>query len=252
MQKILLCAPSNAAIDEVASRLKEGFRGVEKRGSPIKVVRIGNEKSFDVSVMDISLDFLCEQRMNGDGHDTTSPATGDGIAALRQEIDAVKRAKQEKVKELTTIQNNAARVAVLEDEIKRLNTRRMALTQQFDRLKDKRKSDIRTLDAARRKVRMEILQEADVICATLAGSGHDSIEQLEFEMIIIDEAAQAVELSSLIPLKFRSQRCIMVGGNLFLPTLYFCIFTSWTDPQQLPPTVLSQEVAKCALLTPLC
>ncbi|KAI6114047.1 SEN1 N terminal-domain-containing protein [Pisolithus sp. B1] len=197
VQKILLCAPSNAAIDEVASRLKEGYRGTHKRGTPIKVVRIGHDRSLDVSVMDISLDYLVEQKINSDNQ------------ALRQEIDAVKRAKQEKLEELATTQNNTARTAALEEEIKKLNSRRMILTQQFDRLKDKQKSDNRTLDAVRRRYRMEILQEADVICATLAGSGHESIEQLEFEMIIIDEAAQAIELSSLIPLKFRSSRCIM-------------------------------------------
>jgi senataxin len=31
-------------------------------------------------------------------------------------------------------------------------------------------------------------------------------------MIIIDEAAQAIELSSLIPLKYDVTRCVMVGG----------------------------------------
>ncbi|KAI6044781.1 SEN1 N terminal-domain-containing protein [Pisolithus marmoratus] len=227
VQKVLLCAPSNAAIDEVASRLKEGYRGTHKRGVPIKVVRIGHDRSLDVSVMDISLDYLVEQKINSDSVKDSSKSTGNDIATLRQEIDAVKRAKQAKVEELVTIQNNTSRTAALEEEIKKLNSRRMVLTQQFDRLKDKQKSDNRTLDAIRRRYRMEILQEADVICATLAGSGHDSIEQLEFEMIIIDEAAQAIELSSLIPLKFRSSRCIMVG-----------------DPQQLPPTVLSQEACK--------
>lgn len=227
VQKVLLCAPSNAAIDEVASRLKEGCRGTHKRGTPIKVVRIGHDRSLDVSVMDISLDYLVEQKINSDNVKVSSKTAGNDIAALRQEIDSVKRAKQEKLEELATIQNNTTRTAALEEEIKKLNSRRMVLTQQFDRLKDKQKSDNRTLDAVRRRYRLEILQEADVICATLAGSGHESIEQLEFEMIIIDEAAQAIELSSLIPLKFRSSRCIMVG-----------------DPQQLPPTVLSQEACK--------
>ena len=44
-----------------------------------------------------------------------------------------------------------------------------------------------------------------------------------FETVIIDEAAQAVELSTLIPLKYGCKRCILVG-----------------DPQQLPATVKSQ------------
>ncbi|KAF9220939.1 hypothetical protein BS17DRAFT_786249 [Gyrodon lividus] len=228
VQKVLLCAPSNAAIDEVASRLKEGHhRGTQKRRDSVKVVRIGHDKAVDISVRDISLDYLVDQKMNGENLKDSSKDSGNEITLLRQEIESVKRAKQQKVEELATIQNNTARALALEEEIKKLNSRRMALTQQFDRLKDKQKSDHRTLDAVRRRFRMEVLQEADVICATLAGAGHESIEQLEFEMIIIDEAAQAIELSSLIPLKFRTPKCIMVG-----------------DPQQLPPTVLSQEACK--------
>jgi len=44
--------------------------------------------------------------------------------------------------------------------------------------------------------------------------------------MVIDEAAQAIELSSLIPLKYGCSKCVMVG-----------------DPQQLPPTVISQDVS---------
>lgn len=44
-----------------------------------------------------------------------------------------------------------------------------------------------------------------------------------FETVIIDEAAQAVELSTLISLKYGCKRAILVG-----------------DPCQLPATVLSK------------
>jgi len=39
------------------------------------------------------------------------------------------------------------------------------------------------------------------------------LEQLDFEIIVIDEAAQAIELSSLIPLRYHCRSCIMVGGT---------------------------------------
>ena len=45
--------------------------------------------------------------------------------------------------------------------------------------------------------------------------------------MIIDEAAQSIELSALIPLKYGCSKCILVG-----------------DPKQLPPTVLSRKAAK--------
>ena len=47
---------------------------------------------------------------------------------------------------------------------------------------------------------------------------------VEFETVIIDEAAQCIELSALIPLKYGATKCILVG-----------------DPEQLPPTVLSRS-----------
>ncbi|KAH7909030.1 SEN1 N terminal-domain-containing protein [Hygrophoropsis aurantiaca] len=227
VKKILLCAPSNAAIDEVASRLKEGYRGPDRKGTVPKVVRVGAEKAVTINVKDVSLDYLVEQKINSESLKDPSKEAANEVAVLRVEIESVKRAKQEKLEELATVHDNYARTIALEEEIKKLNSRRMTLTQQFDRLKDKQKSDSRTMDAVRRRFRMEILQEADVICSTLSGAGHEILEQLEFEMVIIDEAAQAIELSSLIPLKFSCQRCIMVG-----------------DPQQLPPTVLSQEACK--------
>ena len=71
--------------------------------------------------------------------------------------------------------------------------------------------------------------QADVICATLGGAGHPTLATLpfDFETVVIDEAAQAVELDTLIPLRYGCQRCIMVG-----------------DPKQLPPTVISREAER--------
>lgn len=211
-KKILLCAPSNAAIDEVTHRLKD-IRN--NSGTPMKVVRIGTDKAINISVKDVSLDFLVEQKLNANpGQGNALKDAGNETVNVRSEIEAVKRLKQQKQEELTNVHDNASRTLALEEEIRKLNSRRMALTQQFDKLKDKKKHEYRSLDATRRKFRSEVLHEADVICATLSGAGHETLEEFNFEMIIIDEAAQAIELSSLIPLKFRCQRCIMVGGSL--------------------------------------
>jgi senataxin len=212
-KKILICAPSNAAIDEVAYRVSQGSRvSGKQREIRRKVVRIGADKSINVSVKDIALEFLIEQRMQSEN---VAPSdASSAIANLRVEIESVKRLRQEKLGEASQLHDNAARFAALQNEIKQLNSQRMVLTQRFDKLKDKQKSDARTFDATRRKFRAEILTEADIICSTLSGAGHDLLEQLEFEMVIIDEAAQAIELSSLIPLRHNCRRCIMVGGML--------------------------------------
>ncbi|THV05327.1 hypothetical protein K435DRAFT_774010 [Dendrothele bispora CBS 962.96] len=222
--QILICAPSNAAIDEIVHRLKDGqYSG--KQGTPLKVVRVGADQAINISVRDASLDYLVEQKLEGvEGKPDDSAKE---LASLRQNLGTVRQTREQKIQELNSVHDNVARKQNLEDEIRRLGTQRMQLTQQIDRLKDKQKSDSRTLDAIRRKARMEVLQEADVICSTLSGAGHEVLKNFEFEMVIVDEAAQSIELSSLIPLKFPCKRCIMVG-----------------DPQQLPPTVLSQEACK--------
>ena len=45
--------------------------------------------------------------------------------------------------------------------------------------------------------------------------------------VIIDEAAQSIEPSILIPLRKKCQQCILVG-----------------DPKQLPATIMSDVIAK--------
>jgi senataxin len=242
-KKILLCAPSNAAIDEIANRLKEGISGAGRRSVIPKVVRVGTDKAINVSVKDISLDNLVEQKLDSQSGLGGSKDSASGIALLRSELETVRQLRQQKQTELAELHNNAAKSTALDEEIKRLNYRRVTIIQKLDRLRDQQKSDNRTLDAVRRRTRMNVLAEAEVICSTLSGSGHDILEALDFDMIIIDEAAQAIELSSLIPLKYNVTRCVMVGGVVFsrrfeLPLSVVC----FVDPQQLPPTVISQEV----------
>jgi senataxin len=195
-------------------------------------------------VKDISLDNLVDQKL-GSSQSTRggSKDSANEIALLRSELETVRQLRQQKQTELSLLHDNAAKATTLEDEIKKLNYRRVTIIQKLDRLRDQQKSDNRTLDAVRRKFRMEVLAEADVICSTLSGSGHDVLETLEFDMIIIDEAAQAIELSSLIPLKYNVARCVMVGGTVIshLFKLRFSVVPC-IDPQQLPPTVISQEV----------
>jgi senataxin len=202
----LVCAPSNAAIDEVASRLKDRVG---------HVVRLGADKAINVGVKDISLDSLIDQKLavNNTGSDAPGDA-GKQVAALRAELEAVKALRQTKEEELSDTRDDYAKNRALEEEIRKLKQQRLSLTQQIDKLKDKQRDNWRTMDALRRRFRIEILQEADVICSTLSGAGHEILEQFDgFDMIIIDEAAQSIELSSLIPLKYKCKRCVMVGGN---------------------------------------
>ncbi|CAI5472811.1 unnamed protein product [Closterium sp. Yama58-4] len=76
----------------------------------------------------------------------------------------------------------------------------------------------------RDRIRVAILDEAAIVCSTLAfaGSGVFSRMSRPFDVVVIDEAAQAVEPSTLIPMTHGCSQVFMVG-----------------DPLQLPATVLS-------------
>jgi len=241
---MLVCAPSNAAIDEVAKRLKDGVRNSEGRLVVPNIVRVGADMTINISVKDISLDQLVDQRLNSDPKQANASSASTTMASLRTEMDSLRNIKASKLQELTNLRDNVLRMQALELEIKSLNSQRMSLSQHLNRIKDQQKSDSRTLDAARRKYRAEVLRDADIICSTLSGAGHEVLQNLDFEMVVIDEAAQSVELSSLIPLKYRSKRCIMVGGALCSLGTFHPHADLYIDPQQLPPTVLSPLATK--------
>ncbi|KAG8898400.1 DEAD-box type RNA helicase, partial [Tulasnella sp. 403] len=225
-KKLLICAPSNAAIDEVARRLHEGIMDANGKHVVPRVVRIGNESSLNVSVKNISLDSLVDAKMNANPVGGGG-GFGDEITSIRQQLDAVNRERSEKLALFRNIENTGADRTALDLQIKDLNAKRSTLNQRLNQTRDRQTDANRAVDAARRRFRQEVLREADIICSTLSGSGHETLEEFDFETVVIDEAAQSVELSSLIPLKYQCQRCILVG-----------------DPKQLAPTVLSVTASK--------
>ncbi|EPQ28681.1 uncharacterized protein PFL1_03984 [Pseudozyma flocculosa PF-1] len=225
-KKILLCAPSNAAIDEVAKRAKAGMRNAEGKTIYPRVVRLGREEGINVAVKDISLDHLIEQRLsNKAARDQDKPAPVDP-SILHAEIHALKKQREDKQAELSAVQNNPALATQLQAEIRNLAAKRLAVMSKLDEAKDRAQTEYRQQEADRRKARTEILADADVICSTLSGAGHEMLNSLpfDFETVVVDEAAQAVELSTIIPLRYGCKQCILVG-----------------DPNQLPPTVISQQ-----------
>ena len=243
-KKILLCAPSNAAIDEIAFRLKEGVSGAGHRTEHPRVVRIGSVKAMNLSVRDVSLEHLMDQKLNAHPELQNTKEAGTELARVRAELESVKVQRQQKIDEMGLIQDNAAKTLALEDDIKKLNRTRVMLTHQLDKVKDKQKSDYRTLDATRRRFRNEVLQEADVICSTLSASAYEYLESFDFEVIIIDEAAQAIELSSLIPMKYRCRTCIMVGGKLSIEPRNNCGEGVLTRDNRPPAVAADCQVAR--------
>jgi ATP-dependent RNA/DNA helicase, senataxin len=214
-RKALVCAPSNAAIDELAKRLKDGVWNSEGVKVLPRVVRLGADSAINVSVKDISLDNLVEERLS---KANSRPADNAGeLVSLRNELARLKKVRQQKQDEMNSSKATSPRLLQLEQELKELSSQRIQLSSRLTAAQDKNRDASRAVESAKRTTRIDILNEADVICCTLSGAGHDTIEHFEFDLVVIDEAAQAIELSSLIPMKFSFDRCIMVGGVYQLP-----------------------------------
>ena len=75
-----------------------------------------------------------------------------------------------------------------------------------------------------RQMRDDILDRAQVLCCTCIGVGHQLLEGRKFTRVLLDEATQATEPASLVPLVRGARQIVLVG-----------------DHRQLPPTVISRR-----------
>jgi len=72
-------------------------------------------------------------------------------------------------------------------------------------------------------IKSKIINQADIVATTLSCCGMGLLSDLQhgFDTVIIDEAAQAVEVSTLIPLRYNCVRCILLGDEKQLPATVF-------------------------------
>ncbi|KAL4363787.1 hypothetical protein GQ457_04G001110 [Hibiscus cannabinus] len=165
--RVLVCAPSNSALDEIVFRLlKTGVRDENVRAYTPKIVRIGLKPHHSVEA--VSLDYLVNQKrdMAGDNKQKQS-STGRG------DLDSIRTA---------------------------------------------------------------VLNEAVIVFSTLSFSGSALLSKRNsgFDVVIIDEAAQAVEPATLLPLSSGCKQVFLIG-----------------DPVQLPATVISTVAEKLGYGTSL-
>ncbi|GIL49937.1 hypothetical protein Vafri_6246 [Volvox africanus] len=83
--------------------------------------------------------------------------------------------------------------------------------------------------AERDRMRVAILDEANIVCSTLSFAGSSVFYRLsrKFDVVVIDEAAQAVEPSTLVPMVMGCKQVYLVG-----------------DPVQLPATVIATRAVE--------
>lgn len=219
--KILICAPSNAAVDELVLRLKDGVFTDSGENYTPKLIRLGRSDAMNTSVRDVSLEELVDRHLR---------ERNDQVAInpnLRQEHNKC-LADRDRIREALKGDLNDADVLRLELELREVNQKRSALGRKLDEQRETASVAARSRDIEKRRIQAKLINEAEVICSTLSGSAHDFLASMyiKFDQVIIDEACQCVELSAIIPLRYGCKKCVMVG-----------------DPNQLPPTVLSQRAA---------
>ncbi|CAH0478273.1 unnamed protein product [Peronospora belbahrii] len=180
--KILVCAPSNIAVDNVLEKLATTCSRVGKR---LLLTRIGHPARVLPQIVKYCLDAKIQQ------------AEGTEI------VDDIR-------KEMSGLQTKLQKTR---DQKVRFQLRR--------ELKANRK-EIRVRE---QKVVGEIIRHSNVVFATNIGAASKLLKDMTFDLVVIDEAAQALEASCWIPI-LKAKRCVLAGDHL-----------------QLPPTIKSKTAA---------
>ncbi|KAJ1759922.1 DEAD-box type RNA helicase, partial [Coemansia sp. RSA 1824] len=209
--KMLVCAPSNAAVDEIVKRLKSGIR--DSKGSTFfpRVVRVGQANNVSSTVRDTTLDFLTDKAMDARGTAARDPNVSVGqsellldIAARTQASRTVANAKgtqkaaqgllrtlmksldevNAEIRELdnqmqTVDPSNTALLSGIREKFRKVKSRKSKLYHELDQERARAREAARTMDETRQAVRMQILQSTDVLCCTLSGSGHEMLASLK-------------------------------------------------------------------------
>jgi len=175
--KILACAASNIAVDNIVERLAR-YR--------TKLVRLGHPARLLPQVLDSALD---AQVLRADN----SSLAGD----IRKEMKVL-NSKLLKAKDRNTKRDIRKELKTLAKEERK--RQQLAVT--------------------------DVLKNADVVLTTLTGASSKKLNGITFDLVVIDEAAQALEIACWIAL-LKGPRCILAGDHL-----------------QLPPTIQSVEAEK--------
>ncbi|RLN80507.1 hypothetical protein BBJ28_00010096, partial [Nothophytophthora sp. Chile5] len=224
---ILLCAPSNGAVNELVLRivtdgLMDSTGTVMKVRAPsvhpealsqewLSIVRLGNagEDAPD-SVNSVCLPHIIRREMAIHPKAIQLRALQDTQRQLRSGIHDF----HNKPKDPDAPPANRKALAMMHRQLTECSGK-------IRRLRDE-------VFALRAKMTEAILSKASIIACTLSKAGGGDFSELKrgFDALIIDEAAQAVELSTLVPIRERVARVVLVG-----------------DPKQLPATVKSVVAA---------
>lgn len=239
--RMLVCAPSNAATDELLARvLDRGFIDGEMKVYRPDVARVGVDSQTRaaqaVSVERRTEQLLMKSRdeVYGWMHQLRAREAqlSQQIAGLQRELTVAAAAGRAqgsvgvdpdvlmaRDQNRDTLLQNLAAVVENRDKILVEMSRLLILESRF------RGGNNFNMEEARASLEASFANEAEIVFTTVSSSGRKLFSRLThgFDMVVIDEAAQASEVGVLPPLSLGAARCVLVG-----------------DPQQLPATVISK------------
>ncbi len=206
--KILICAPSNTAIDEISARIVN--KGILNENllinNNINFIRFGlydrkekeNKYLYTTNgqlIQEYSLENLSDKRYKNRTNEFNSD-----LELVNKEINQCeKKINKENKQEI-------------ERTLFELKNKRYYILRQLQDLK-----------AQRKHFEYELLLNTKILCTTLNSAGSDRLKKMRipFDYLIIDEACQCVEPSALIPLCHNVKQLIMVGDHMQLPATVF-------------------------------
>ncbi|XP_057823525.2 uncharacterized protein LOC131035819 isoform X2 [Cryptomeria japonica] len=239
--RMLVCAPSNAATDELLQRvLDRGFIDGEMKVYRPDVARVGvdsqNRAAQAVSVERRTEILLGKGREEVIGYmhqlQSRELNLSQKISGLQRELSVTAAAGRSqgtvgvdpdvlvaRDHNRDQLLQNLAAVVEERDKVLVELSRLFILESRF------RPGGEFNMEEARSNLEASFANEAEIVFTTVSSSGRKLFQRLAhgFDMVVIDEAAQASEVGVLPPLSLGAARCVLVG-----------------DPQQLPATVISQ------------
>lgn len=228
---MLVCAPSNAAIDDIVLRLLEIRTMIKKQAKikPFRMVRIGQSQMMHSKVKDISVTELAKREIKKTCKSSTVPSDS---------IESEKLFLQSKINALQCKLNSNNLDKTHKDHVR---MKLADMSAKYELLKN-RTSTNEVNDRSRESIRLQrtaenrILEFADIITCTLSSCYTSQMEYIfgvnkkKISVCIVDEATQSCEAETLIPLMLGIDTLVLVG-----------------DHNQLPATVLSTRAKKYGL-----
>ncbi|TDG52682.1 hypothetical protein AWZ03_000915 [Drosophila navojoa] len=207
-RKVLICAHSNAAVDNITAYLKRARSAMSH--SHFELIRFGFFEKMEATVRDVSLDAFLNKKL------------AEKRSRLSAEnIEALKNHQQMLEKEIADIKKLPNQMNYIQNQ---LNSKEKQLRLVMQQIKPQ------LTPREEHEYSMMALQRANIICTTLSSCVKLANFIDYFDVCIIDEATQCTEPWTLLPLRFGVRGLVLVG-----------------DTQQLPATVLSQKAIEFGL-----